>query len=211
MVKWLESRVLWGLLLIVGGVVFLLQNLGLFRFGGLFWALLFVLGGLFFLSIYINNRANWWSLIPGFTLWSIAALLTLDALAPAVAEVLGGALVLGGIGVSFCVVYLIERNNWWALIPAGVMITLAVVASLDSSLPGAASGGIFFLGMGFTFAVLGLVNTPQGPMRWAWIPAGILAGMGLILIAAAEELLGYLWPAVLILAGLSLVLRTLRR
>jgi hypothetical protein len=46
-------------------------------------------------------------------------------------------------------------------------------------------------------------------MTWAWYPAGILAVIGLIVAAASESLISYLWPLVLILGGLALIYRTL--
>ena len=82
MFRWLGNRLFWGILLILGGVVFLLQNLGYFELGDLFWALLFGLGGLFFLSVFFPNRANWWALIPGLTLLSIAVLLVTTRFLP---------------------------------------------------------------------------------------------------------------------------------
>lgn len=209
MTRWLESRVLWGALLILGGVMFLLQNLGIITFGDLFWAVLLGLAGVFFLSLFLQNRANWWALIPGFTLLSIAILITLSRLAPQLSDVFGGSIVLGGIGTSFLVIYLFDRRNWWAIIPAGVMLTLATITVLGEVATGIEVGGFLFLGLGLTFALVALLPTPQGQMRWAWIPAGILILMGLFIAAAAGELLGYVWPLALILVGGYLILRTL--
>lgn len=208
--KWLESRVLWGSLLILGGVLFLLQNLGLLLLGNFFWALLLGLGGLFFISIYLQSRANWWALIPGFTLLSVTALMLVQQFAPGLGDNWGGGIILGGIGLSFFMIYLVERANWWAIIPGGVLLTLAATVGLEQFFPGLETAGIFFLGMGLTFSLVAMLPNPQGEMRWAWIPAGILLLMGVIFMAAAGELLKYIWPAALILAGAVLLLRSLR-
>jgi len=191
-------------------VMFLLQNLGILPLGNLFWALLLALAGIFFFSIFFQQRANWWALIPGFTLFSITILIALDWLLPNLAGKLGGPIVLGGIGVSFIAIFLIDRENWWALIPGGVMLTLTVVTGLDSALPGFETGGIFFMGLGLTFATLGAVSNPDSDLRWAWIPAVILLIAGLLFVAAVEDLLVYIWPAGLILIGAYLIFRALR-
>lgn len=209
MVKWLESRILWGSLLILAGVVFLLQNLFNFDIGALFWALLLALGGAVFIIVYINNRAHWWALIPGFTLLGVSATVFLDNYLPMLEGVLGGFFVLGGIGIAFVAVYLSDRRNWWAVIPAGVLLTLATITVVDELLGGFGTGGLFFLGMGLTFALVAILPTPQGRMRWAWYPAAALVVMGLLIAAAAENLIGYLWPAALILGGLVLIYRTI--
>ena len=148
MIRWLESRILWGSLLILGGVLFLLQNLGMFELGDLFWALLLGLAGVFFLSLFLQNRANWWAIIPGFTLLSIGLLIALGRLAPSLAQVWGGSIVLGGIGLSFLVIYLLDRGNWWAIIPGGVMLTLMVIAGLGNAFTGIETGGRVFIGLG---------------------------------------------------------------
>jgi len=207
MLRWLESRVLWGALLILGGVVFLLENLGLVSFGELFWGILIGLAGIFFLAVFLGNRSFWWALIPGFTLLGVSCLIVLNRLFPRLGDAWGGGLVLGGIGLGFLGVYLSDRNHWWAVIPGGVMATLAVVSGLGERVGGLGTGGLFFLGIGLTFAVLALVPTPQGQMRWAWIPAGILVLMGLLFSLAAEELIGYIWPLGLIAAGLLFLYR----
>ncbi|MBN1146035.1 MAG: hypothetical protein JXA78_02170, partial [Anaerolineales bacterium] len=118
-------------------------------------------------------------------------------------------IVLGGIGLSFVAIYLVERQNWWALIPAGVMLTLAVMVVLGEALPGFDAGGIFFLGLGLTFALIALLPSEEGGLRWAWIPAGIMLLMGVLFVAASENLLVYILPAGLILVGVYLIVRAM--
>jgi hypothetical protein len=108
-------------------------------------------------------------------------------------------------------VYFSERGNWWAIIPTGVMTTIAIVAVVDSNTSTIASGGIFFLGLGITFALVAVLPTSVGQMRWAWIPAAILGLMGVLILIAAENLINYIWPSALILSGLLLVIRSIRR
>lgn len=207
----IDFRVVWGVLLLIGGVMALLQNFG-FLGNALAYVWGFVLGaaGLSFLFAFLTNRAQWWALIPGLTLSSIAALILVDQVMPTAADAWGGVFVLGGIGLSFWAVYFANRSMWWAIIPGGVLLTLAVVAGLDSHTQDIETGGIFFVGLGATFALVGLLPTPHGRMRWAFIPATVLILMGLLIFGAAERVINYLWPAVLILAGLFLVYRAFR-
>jgi hypothetical protein len=192
-------------------VVFLLDNLGLLDVGELFFGLLFGLAGLFFLSVFISSRENWWALIPGFTLLSLGLLITLNRMLPGGTGEWGGAILLGGIALSFLLIYIINRENWWAIIPGGVLLTLALIVTLSSFLGGFEVGGLFFLGIGLTFALVAALPNPQGSMVWAWIPAGILMVMGLLVILAAGPLIGYVWPVALILVGLFLFYRGFAR
>lgn len=206
----LEVRIVGGILLIAAGVLFLLQNFDILGGGlNLLWALLFGAGGAIFLYVFLVNRANWWAVIPGFVLLSLAALMTLNQLFPQAGELWGGSLFLGGLGLAFWVVYLANRENWWAAVPGGVLLTLAVVTGLSSTLEGIETGGVFLLGLGLTFGLLSFLPTPDGRMRWAIIPAAVLLAMGLLLIATSASLFQYLWPAALILAGLYLIVRIL--
>ena len=109
---------------------------------------------------------------------------------------------LGGIGLSFLLIYLLDHNNWWAIIPFGVLETLAVVAGLGSVIPGVATGGIFFLGLGLTFALVAILPSLHGSMWWAWIPAGVLTGMGLLFVVISGQTIGFVLPAALILVGI---------
>jgi hypothetical protein len=211
MLKLLESRIFWGVVLIIGGVLFLLQSLFGIQLGGLFWSIVFVLGGLFFLSVFFANRANWWAIIPGFTLIGISATIATGELFPSLAGTLGGSFVLGAIGLSFLVIYLLNREFWWAIIPSGVLLTLAIVISLESLLTDTGFVSLFFLGMALTFAIVALVPNPEGRMQWPWIPAGILGLMGIIFGAFSGEFMVYLVPLALILGGGILIFQTLRR
>jgi hypothetical protein len=207
--KQFKSSVVWGILLILAGLLFLLQNFG-FLSGvfGLFWALAFGLGGAAFLYVFLTNRTQWWAIIPGCALFGLSVLIALDTLWPAAADAVGGTLFLSGIGLSFWVIFLMNREHWWAIIPGGVLFTLALVAGM-SSLGGVEMGGVFFLGLGSTFGLLAIVPTPQGRMGWALIPAAVLGVMGLLLLAAAAPLIRFIWPIAVILVGLYLLFRAL--
>lgn len=209
MVKWLESRVLWGSLLILAGVVFLLQNIFHIDIGAFFWAVLLAMAGAVFITVFISNRQLWWALIPGFTLLGVSATVFISNYLPRLEGVLGGFFVLGGIGLAFVVIYLNDRRFWWALIPAGVLFTVAIISVVEGLFGGLETGGIFFIGLGLTFAAVAIFPAPQGKMRWAWYPAAVLTVMGLLIAAAAENLINYVWPVALILGGLVLIYRNI--
>jgi hypothetical protein len=210
--KWLESRVLWGTVLILGGVLFLLQNMNILRVGDLFWVIAFGLIGVYILSIYFVNHANWWALIPGIVLIDLAAVIAFNLFLPGPNNSWTGSLFLGGIGLAFWLVYLNNRSFWWAIIPGGVLFTLAIVAGVAEIVPGLETGGIFFLGLGATFALVAVLPAGEGvqprALRWAFIPAGVLVIMGVLITAASSSLINYIWPVVLILGGIYLVYRT---
>lgn len=208
--KWLTSRIVWGSLLILGGVLFLLENLNIITFGDIFWGFVLGIGGVGFLSVYVSDRRHWWALIPGMTLLAVAIVVFLDTLLPTVGDTINGAIVLGGIAASFILIYLINREHWWAIIPGGVLTTLAVITLFESVFTGVETGGLFFLGLGLTFALVAIAPNPHGQMRWAFIPAGILFVMGLLIMAAASQFINLLWPIALILVGLYFVFITFR-
>ena len=210
MMKKFDMRILWGALLIAGGALFLLQELNLVTSAWeLIMAALFAVAGVVFLVSYWTDRSQWWPLIPGLGLLSLGALILVDSLFPGIPWT--GAIFLGGIGAAFWLVYLLNRENWWAVIPGGVLVTLAVVAGVDPFVGGDAGGGIFFLGLGLTFVLVGLLPSSQGPMRWAFIPAAVLLLMGVFLLTPLTPVLNYIWPVALIVLGLYFILRNMRK
>lgn len=202
------NPMIWGLILIVGGLVMLLANMGYFEsLGGLFAALLAAAGGAVFLYFFLRNtQKTWWAAIPGCTLLGLAGTIFLSEYAPAALQPLIPASILGGIGLGFFLVYAVRREFWWAMIPGGVMFSVAATAfaSETGRLSGDAVGGLMVFGLGVTFLLVAMTGREFRTRRWAYIPAGILLLIGTLLSASmtrALETLGYVWPAVLIVIG----------
>jgi hypothetical protein len=203
-------RILVGVILLAYGVLFLLQSLNVLDVNALPWAVLVGAAGLTFLYVLFTDRNSWWAAIPGIILLSIAVMLLLSSVAPGVMDVAGGAIVLGGIALSFWVVYLMNVQFWWAIIPAGVMTTLAALTVVENTLR-TDGGAIFFLGLAVTFGLLAVLPTGNTKMKWPWIPAAALLFMALIISVATSSMLNYFWPVALILGGGYLIYRTLRQ
>jgi hypothetical protein len=102
----------------------------------------------------------------------------------------------------------VRREFWWALIPAGTLSTLAVVAALAEQTDGMVVGGILFLGMAATFALVYVLTGAGERQRWALIPAGILAAIGMLLILSLGGLVNYVWALALIGVGVYLLMRS---
>ncbi len=210
--KRFDAGVLIGFVLVGAGALLLLQSLSVITFAwDTIWGFLFAVGGLAFLWAYASNRQRWWALIPGFVLLGLGGLLGLQAIAPRLAEGWGGAIFLAGISAGFWAIFAVRREFWWAVIPAGVLLTLAAVAGFSQVFSGAGTGGLFFLGLGATFGLVYLLPTPEGRMKWALIPAAVLIVFGALLAASEAQVIRYVGPAVLLVAGIYLVFRALRR
>jgi hypothetical protein len=201
-----QSRLIWGSILVLAGVLFLLQEFQIL--GSAFeylWVILMAAGSGAFLWIYFTKHDHWWAVIPGLTLLG----LTLVGLENLIQVLPGGnwsgAVFLGCIGLAFWLVYLRRQEQWWAIIPGGVLVSLALVAGLDFLSDW--SDVIFFLGLGLTFLLVALLPNKTHDTRWAFIPAGILTVLGLILIAPLQSVMNYIWPVALIGLGIYVLLR----
>ena len=94
--------------------------------------------------------------------------------------------------------------------PGGSLLTLSAMAGLAGLLGGFGTVGVLFLGLGGTFWLLSLVETKAGRMRWALIPAGVLALFGIVFVASATRAFVYVFGALMILGGVWIVVRALR-
>lgn len=90
-------------------------------------------------------------------------------------QILSGPAFLGFVSLAFWLVYLGrpgERGRvGWAIIPAGVLSTLAAVALADALWPRWDGGAVFLLGMTATFTIIYLLPRERGGGRWALWPA----------------------------------------
>jgi hypothetical protein len=208
-------RIFFGAALILLGGLFLVQQLLHLQFhvGAVIVAMVFALAGLAFIYVLTNNtRDNWWAAIPGMVLLGLGVLIATSEFFPSFANYFGGSLFLGFIGLAFLVVLLMRHEAWWAVIPAGVLFTLAAVAGISTRFGnGLVSGSLFFLGIGLTFAIIGLMPVGRSE-KWPWIPAGICLVFGTLLMIGSGAMLntvfGFIWPAILVLVGGFLIFRS---
>lgn len=202
----------WGILLIVAGLIFLLQNMGFaINIGPFLGMMLFATGGVIFLLTFLTGRKErWWAAIPGTTLLGLAATIYYGTYAPSFLSALAGPVFLASIGAGFLLVYSTDVEKWWALIPAGVLTTLAVVAGIDElRMFPIDSGGVFFAGLGVTFLMVALLSGVRGERQtWAFIPAAVLLIMGLFIATPWIRYMENLWPLALIGAGAIWILRS---
>ena len=189
-----DPRIILGILLIAGGGLALAQTVGLLENASdIFWGGAFLAAGLAFLSLLFGG--HWWASFPGFTLVALGALILL----PDSLDQFGGALFLGGIGLSFWYVYFTRREqHWWALIPAGVLTALAVMIVVAERFE-EFGGAIFLGGIGLSFFAVYLTNRIE--RWWALIPGGVLVTLAGVTIAA--ERFGEFQTAGFFFLGLS--------
>jgi hypothetical protein len=207
-----DSSVSIGWLLVLLGMVILLQNMGLFGpIGAFVWIILFALGGAAFLSAAVQNRKRWWASIPGMLFLSIAGLIALHEMAPQLGERWGGSLFLGGFSLGFWAITLFKRDAWWAVIPAGIISTLAVVAGLAQIVTESFAGAALFAGLSLTFVLVYVLRSSAGwPAVWALIVAGGAMLLAFTTLSDSALFLGLLWPLVIIAGGVALLVRALR-
>jgi hypothetical protein len=199
----------WGLFLLGAGVFLLLKNLGVFQqWGEVAWGGVFAVVGLAFVIWFIIDRERYWRAIAGFTLLGIGAVILLGARSVSLGD-WSGALVLFGVALGFWAVLLAHADNWWAVIPAGVLTVVGLLVGLGADLGQAVWLAAFFVGLGLVFLLLYLVRFGQNDTRWAGIPAAALLLVGLVTWVGAQggaTLVKQWWPAILIVVGLVLLI-----
>ena len=199
-----------GILLIAAGVIFLLSNLGIIT---LDWEMLvgplFAIGGLVFVLLFVLNTDGWWALIPGFVLMGIGLIIFMGDKEAALVESWSGATFLGFLGLAFFLIYITHHEQCWAIIPGGALLTIAGVTLVPKD--GLLSGVIFFLGLALTFGLVYFLPKPAGRFKWALYPAGILFVIGVLMILGVTNVLNFVWPVALLIAGGYVLYRALRK
>lgn len=190
-----KSNLIWGILLILAGGVFLAQNLGYLEWVSFnLWIYIFAGASLvFFAAYFINGIKEWGWLFPACIFAAVASVMALGE-----AGVEGGGLgtiVLVGVAIPFVVAFFLNmRQNWWALIPSWTLIVIGVIAFLADWVPGEIIGTLVLMAIALPFLVVYLWDRNA---KWALIPAGVMG------VTALFPLLGLIgdsdWVAALVM------------
>ena len=127
----------------------------------LWLTLLLGVGAAFWLGSF--GALSLWQRVAGFTGIGVFAVVTSGSFA--------GVAALGFPALGFGLVYLLDARRWWALLPAGLVGSVALLAGLDALFPRWDTTPILFLGFAATFSLLYLLSPRRGGKRWALFPA----------------------------------------
>jgi hypothetical protein len=199
------ALILGGVMLFLAFTTLLVDTVGGEWVGAMFLLLI----GLSFLFVYLNNRARIWALIVAyvFGVLSIAPMLAaFDEMAAYF-----GAVFLFAIALPFFILYFRSIENWWAIIPAGALSVVGIIAAVAIAglINNATNGGYvnaFMMGgLAATFAVVWLRHAKP----WARIVTIVLAvlAVGSVFFATQSQIL---WPVAIILVGAYLFFTALR-
>lgn len=210
-----DSRNILGLILILAGAFLALEQFGLIpgsARSGLFGALL-VIAAIALFSVYFTDTKRWWAAMVGFFVSGLAVSSLLSTFMPEVGETLSGPLFLASMSLGFASVYITNREMWWAIIPSGVMLSLAAVAYFES-LPGELPfqpAGLLFIGLGLTFMLLSTIKSGGQQLSWGIYPGIPLFIFGLMLALGTEQSWAIVGPLMLIAGGAWLLYSSLRK
>ena len=169
-------------------------------------ALFFTLAAVFFL-VYLGKRAIW-SAITGYV---FLALGFMPLIATFKHPEFAGIILFLAIGLPFLFVYLRSPEHWWAVIPAGILLTMGLVTAIIL-LPGMPSSGfdprfansIIFAGMTATFAVVWL----RHHKGWAMILSTACALIAVVALFLRD--INNAWALFVVAAGVYILYNALR-
>ena len=191
-----KQSLVWGSLLVFFGIAGLLQLYT--ELDAKIWAGLFAVAGVGIFLIFLSDRSQWWPLIPSYVLIAIAGLIAIAAWDLLLDEAVA-TYVLLAIALPFVVVYLRDRKQWWALIPAYVMVIVALIVlfSETGGLPDYLVGTGFLVAIGLPFLVVYLRDRSKW---WALIPAYAMFSISVIIPLSELNIDEILIPAYVMFA-----------
>jgi len=200
-----RGLVLGGLLIFFGLVVLLEAFTDLTAW---VWVTILAVAGLGVFAVYLRDRSHWTPLIPAYVMWVIAGLLALIEL-----DVLRGQLIvtyiLAAIALPFLVMYLRDRGQWWVLTPVYSLLATGVMVGLIGR--GVLNDLLIPSYVMLAAAIPFFVVYARIPGRWwALIPGGVMAVIGLLFLTS-EATLQYIGAAVLLIAGIWILVRQFAR
>jgi predicted membrane protein len=201
-----KQAIVWGGLLIVVGALLLVEAVT--DLSPWIWVVLLVAAAVVATVLYSTDRSDLWMLITTYALWAIAVLVALVTLNILRDEAVAFYVLLA-IAMPFLAVYYRDRRQWWALIPAYVLIVVAVMVLLTEMglLSDLLVPAYVLLAIAIPFFV---VYARDRKLWWALIPGGILAVIGLSFLVAGAAI-EYIGALVLILVGVGVLARAFTR
>lgn len=174
---------MWGLILIAAGGLFLARNMGYeIDLTPTFWmGVCAVLSALSFIRYFAGDLKRWGRLLPACQFAAFAVMIGLSEAG------VGGSILATPLFVGFAIPFAValiadSRMNFWAVIPLTVFSVLALGTALDEFSDSTMLGGLaaFVVATPFYF-----VYFTQPKQWWALIPAGILSSIGFTAVLAA--------------------------
>ena len=209
---------LWSICLILSGILILLFNFGVLDaytpFVQYVLAGICALAAFVFFASFARSRAEWWRLIPAWTLAALAGMILVSVL-PGFDQRIVAALLFGGLALAFGHIYMLDRSErWWAIIPGGFMLVLGIVIGLSSRVEQIEwLALVLFVGMGAVFFLLYLLDSHRRQW-WALIPGSVLVIFGVLVLTAGQEgsngVLRW-WPMALVVIGVLVGLGARRK
>jgi hypothetical protein len=170
-----KQSLIWGGVLILVGALLLVNRT--VELSPWLWAAFLAGAGLGAFGLYLADRSDGLVFLAAYVLWAVAGLIALvpsDLLRDEAIAVY----VLLAIALPFLAVFFRDRARWWALIPAYLLLVI-------SGLIGLTQWGLFSDDLVSAYVLLAgaipffAVYARDRARRWALIPAGLLAALGL--------------------------------
>jgi len=197
-----KERLVWGMLLILFGLLAVVEtNTDLSPW---VWVAVLVASGAVALGLYLADHSEWGLLITGYVLWAVAGLVALIELEILQDEFIA-TYVLAAIALPFLAGFVRDRAQWWALVPAYVLLAVGVMVGLigQEVLTELLIPAYVMFAIAIPFLAVYARDSKQW---WALIPGGIMAVIGLAFLVA-EAQADYIVPAILILIGIWMLVR----
>ena len=209
-----RQDILIGSIIILIGVLSLLSQIDFFHsLNNFVFGTLFLIAAGYFVKLYTENRKQWWRLLVACVFGFLGAGILLESFLELPGSLYGILLFLA-IASSFAYVYGRDTRQWWAVIPSGISFTLATIVLLDSFewLSSDYLGVIFLFGTGLTFLYLYAQRSEENKLQWAVFPAAVFIVLSVIVYIDASSWLqsDFIFPLLLIIAGILLILNTIR-
>ena len=163
-----------------------------------------------FFVVYLNNRTQWWALLVAY-ITGVLGIAPLMSVGGRNAEYFGSVF-LFAVALPFFVLYFRSAQNWWAIIPAGAVSVVAVIATLaiagliNDANSGGYIGAFLMGGLSATFAVVWLRDHKD----WARVVTIVLAVLAVSSIFFVSYFQTF-WPFVFIAGGIYLLYLALRK